>query len=322
MVESQSYQYVKLVDGNYQIVTEELPQPGAGEVLIRIAYSTINPFDKAVFSYLKTPRIGSDGSGTIEAVGDGVSAELVGKKVAFLGDAWGQYKLANAHSLIILDDNQDLTKAANACVNPLTALAQLHLAKKHGATAVIITAATSQLAKQFSRLSQQEGIEVINIVRRDDAVEQLKNENGAKYALNQTSETFLADLAALNKELKPTFLIDYISGDIVGKIFATMPQKSHILVVGNQTGSTLNLNSGDILFNDKTISGFMLHRFLISIPAEERQKILQRVSDDLRDGGKIFGSTIVKEIPLANYLEGLNEQTQVATDGKILINCQ
>jgi len=184
--------------------------------LIRIAYSTVNPYDKIVYNYIKTPRIGSDGSGTIEAVGEGVSADLVGKRVAFLGDAWGQYRVADLFAVIVLDDNQDLQKAACACVNPLTASGQLYLAKKHGATAVVLTAATSSLGKQFIRLCNAEGVEVISLVRRDDAVNQLKEETGARHVLNQTSATFLQDFAALVKTLNPTYMIDYIAGDLAG----------------------------------------------------------------------------------------------------------
>ena len=77
-----------------------------------------------------------------------------------------------------------------------------------------------------------------------------------------------------------------------------------------------------MLFNSKTISGFALYSFLTTLTEEERKTITQRVSDDLRDGGKIFGSTIVKEISLENWQEGLTDSSSVSSEGKILINCQ
>jgi NADPH2:quinone reductase len=140
--------------------------------LIKIAYSTINPYDKYLLATQKVDasRLGSDGSGTIVEVGEGVDQALVGKRVAFFGEGWGQYKVQDTEYLVFLDDSQDLSKAANACVNPLTACAQFDLTKKHGAKAAIITAASSQLAKQYLRLCQTEGIEVIAIVRRDEQV--------------------------------------------------------------------------------------------------------------------------------------------------------
>jgi NADPH2:quinone reductase len=86
--------------------------------------------------------------------------------------------------IIPLSDDIDLKKAANAWVNPLTALNQLEVAKRHGAKTCISLAATSQLCKQFYRLAVREGIEIINIVRRDEQIKLLQDELGAKYVLN------------------------------------------------------------------------------------------------------------------------------------------
>ena len=45
-----TYQYVSYVDGEYKLVTEEIPQPGAGKVLIKISYTTVNPHDRYVIT--------------------------------------------------------------------------------------------------------------------------------------------------------------------------------------------------------------------------------------------------------------------------------
>lgn len=82
--------------------------------------------------------------------------------------AWSQYKAAKVGDLVILDDSQDLSKAANAMINPMTAVGLCDIAKGKKATAVIQTAASSSLSKQVNRYFQKEGIKVINIVRRDE----------------------------------------------------------------------------------------------------------------------------------------------------------
>eukprot|EP00347_Sterkiella_histriomuscorum_P012077 403369977 len=318
----ETFKFVGLVDKSYQVKTAPIPKPGPGEVLIRIAYSTINPVDKYTFYTFTQPRVGSDGCGTIVALGEGVNPELNGKKVAFTYEAWGQYKLAKPEGLVILDDSQDLSKAANAIVNPLTVIGQLDIVKKQKSTSCIMMAASSQLAKQFLKLSQEEGIEVINIVRKDEQVKILKEELNAKYVLNQTSETFFEDLQALINQLHPKVMFEYVSGDLPGKIFAVMEAGSHLVVVGNLSGETLNLNSGNIIFSNKTVRGFLLTPYLKELTEEERQAAYKRLADDLRDGGKIFGTQIVKEISFEQFQEGMAERAAVATEGKILINCQ
>ena len=81
-----------------------------------------------------------------------------------------------AYDVMILDDSQDLSQAANAIINPVTAVLQLDRAREYKATACVVNAASSQLGKQFLRLCQKEGIEVINIVRREEQVKQLKED--------------------------------------------------------------------------------------------------------------------------------------------------
>jgi len=69
--------------------------------------------------------LGSEGSGTIIKVGDGVSEDLVGTKVAFIGDAWGTHSIKDAANpfLFKFDSSVDLKKLANAIVNPFTVCA-------------------------------------------------------------------------------------------------------------------------------------------------------------------------------------------------------
>jgi NADPH2:quinone reductase len=69
-------------------VTEEIPKPADGEVLVKVAYSTFNPVDRYQYYLFKTERVGSDGSGTIVALGNGVDPTLLNKKVAFIMAAW------------------------------------------------------------------------------------------------------------------------------------------------------------------------------------------------------------------------------------------
>lgn len=101
-----------------------------------------------------------------------------------------------------------------------------------------------------------------------------------------------------------------------------MPFGSVLSIVGILGGNELVINSGNALFMKKSVITFNLGHYLKDISNEEREKIFTELSNDLRDGGKIFGTNIVKEIPLEKYLEGFEERAAVANEGKILINCQ
>ena len=133
-------------------------------------YSTVNPYDR-IMSHVNKDEgfvLGCDGCGVILAVGEGVDAFNVGKKVAFLGGGWSRYAVKDYEYVVFFADDFDLKQGANTYVNPFTATAMLDFAKKHGAQTVIQLAASSALAKQAYRLFKKEGLETINIVRKDD----------------------------------------------------------------------------------------------------------------------------------------------------------
>ena len=85
--------------------TESIPKPGDGEVLIQVHYSTINPIDTVLFNIQKTEgfSMGSDGTGIIVEVGNGVGDDLKGRKVSFLGGAWSELKIEKVQNLLLLD---------------------------------------------------------------------------------------------------------------------------------------------------------------------------------------------------------------------------
>lgn len=124
----------------------------------------------------------------------------------------------------------------------------MDIAKKKGAKAVVSMAAASQLSRQFYRICQQEGIEVINIVRREEQVKSLQDELNAKYILNQTSPSFIDDLKALVQQLNPLVLFEYVGGKVPGQIFEVLPPGSELIVVANLSNDPLEVNSGNILF--------------------------------------------------------------------------
>ena len=221
-----------------------MPVPAKGEALIRVHYSTVNPYDRIMFSVNKDEGfvLGCDGCGIVEQVGEGVDGkEWIGKKVAFLGGGWSRYVSKDVSFLVPFADDFELSHGANTYVNPFTATAMLDFAEKKEAKAVILLAASSALAKMTLRLCKQRGIETISIVRKDDQVKDLKENFEAKYVLNQTSPNFNQELEEVIKETQPTVLFECVGGDLAGDILLKMPQKSFMVVYGNLTKQRITI---------------------------------------------------------------------------------
>ena len=97
---------VKNVGGDFKLINEPIPKPGKGQVLIKVAYSTVNPYDRYIATTTNEGTVlGSDGCGTVIDVGEDVSEERKGKKVSFAGGAFCNYTVKDDTSLIYLDDS-------------------------------------------------------------------------------------------------------------------------------------------------------------------------------------------------------------------------
>lgn len=99
-----------------------------------------------------------------------------------------------------------------------------------------------------------------------------------------------------------------MSGDFPGKVFEILPANSDLILIGNLTHSDLVVKTSNVLFSGKVIRPYLLLHELVKMTQEHKDRHFKIVSDDLRDGGKIFGSKIVQEITLDNYEEGFKLQ--------------
>ena len=109
--------------------------PGKNQCMIKVHYSTVNPFDRTMKSMKQTDGyvLGSDGCGIVMACGDDVDKSMVGKKVSFFGGAYSRYVVKDANMLMVFEDDFDLKEAASAFVNPMTVMNMLDIIQREKA---------------------------------------------------------------------------------------------------------------------------------------------------------------------------------------------
>jgi hypothetical protein len=245
-------------DGKLELSLEEVsvPQPEAGQVLIRVEGSPINPSDlglltgPADLSTLvaggtadrptltvsippermamvaarldESMAVGNEGAGTVIAAGAGAEA-LLGKKVAALGGSmYATHKIAPAAACLPLPDDATAADGASCFVNPLTALSFPETMRMEGHKALVHTAAASNLGQMLVKICQADGVPLVNIVRSAEQVKILKD-LGAKYVLDSTTPSFKADLVDALAETGATLGFDAIGGGpLAGDILAAM----------------------------------------------------------------------------------------------------
>ena len=115
--------------------------------------------------------VGNEGAGTVIAAGEGEAAQaLIGQRVACLPrSAYSQYCILDTNNCLPLGDVSS-EDGASAFVNPLTALGFAETARMEGHSAIIHTAAASNLGQMLVKICKEDDIALVNIVRKAEQV--------------------------------------------------------------------------------------------------------------------------------------------------------
>lgn len=320
--------FLQKEDGNLVFRDTVIPQPGRGEVLVKIAAAPINPSDIAA---IKEARSGKDsgtfipgleGSGTVVAAGRGLLPALwKGKRVACASKGngagtWAEYMVTTAGNCFPLNKNVSDEQGSMTLVNPLTVLAFIEMAKKGGHKAIINNAAASALGRMVELLCKKESITLINIVRRDEQVRSLKDA-GSEFVLNSSGTSFIEELQSLSDELGATILFDSVCGPGFHKMVEALPYGSSVVIYGNLSPEEhVLIDPGKLLAKDITISGFYLG-------SQAKKNGLIKNLINLRKVGRLMSSDMKIKIQARFPLDKANEAVEAylknMTAGKVIL---
>lgn len=314
-----------------RIEERSVPQPGTDQVLVKVAASPINPSDLAVLDGYygfknPTPLIpGGEGSGVVVAAGPGmIGRYFLGKRVACLNQnegtgMWADYAVRGVKGGVFpLRDEVTLEQGAMSIINPLTACAFLEITKKGGHRAIVLTAAASSLGQKVNRLARSEGIQVVNIIRKDTEAEILK-EQGATIVLNSTDADFDQQLRDACHGADAHLAFDAVAGLLTGQLLAVMPEHSKVTIYSALSHEAIQASPGHLIFEDKTIDNLWLGPWIkkknllqILLMWRKAQKLMMT---DLR-------STIRREYRFEEAKTAVKEYLSQMSGGKILLRPQ
>ena len=264
---------------------------------------------------------GFEGSGVVVAAGRGFMARrLLGKRVAVAvqGDegTWQQYLIMPAMRCITLQDQVTTEQGASLFINPLTAYALLDKARREKHRAVVQTAAASALGQMIIRLGRSRSIPVVNVVRRQEQVDLLRD-LGAEHVLNSSDPDFDQALRGTCAELGATLALDALGGEMTGRLLSALPAGGCVTVMGNLAGEPCcGLDPDDLVFNAKRLDSFWLTRWI------EEQNVLRF----LRTIGKVqkllgadLATPVRARLSLDEAVAGLQAYQSHMTGGKVLL---
>ncbi len=307
-----------------------IPEPGIGEVLIKVAAAPCNPSDVAFMrgSYaIRKPVpvvMGFECAGwVVETGSDPRSIALMGRKVSCFSQekghgTWAEYFLARAVDCIPVSDELPVDQAAAFCINPFTASGLLEIAQNKYSQAIIQNGASGQVGVFIRSLAARAGIKVINVVRKEEQVDVLKEE-GEMHVLCMMDQEFGEKLNEMAISLNAGIAFDAVGGDMSGMMLNAMPAGSELVIYGGLSGKPAGMfNTLDIIFSRKTVSGFNLGDW----KAQKTEEEFAAISDYLQQ--LIIDGTLMTRIQAKYKLEevqtALEQYIRNMSSGKILFN--
>ncbi|MBB6123712.1 zinc-binding dehydrogenase [Sphingobium subterraneum] len=278
--------------------------------------------------------IGNEGAGTVIAAGSAVR-ELEGKRVGMIGGAmYADYRKISARDVIPLPDGASAADGAAMFVNPLTALGFVETARNEGHTAIVHTAAASNLGQMLQKICLADGIPLVNIVRSEEQAQILRG-IGAHHVLNSGDSDFRQQLAEALEQTGATIAFDAIGGGTLGSTIlqamesVAVGQMSEYSRYGSERFKQLYiygaLDPAPTVLNRLAFGfqwdagGWLLFPFLRKIGPEVAQRLRSRVVDELTT---TFASHYTRTISLSETLQPdiLRAYERKATGEKYLID--
>jgi NADPH2:quinone reductase len=300
------------------MVKASVPQPRLAEVMGRL--------DQAV-------PAGNEGAGIIIDAGTR-SRELIGRTVATRSNLgmYAQYRIVKASDCMLLPEGTPPRQGASAFINPLTALGMVETMRREGHTALVHTAAASNLGQMLNRVCLADHIGLVNIVRSKQQMEILHS-LGAKYVLDSTSLTFKTDLTDALTETGATLAFDAIGGGAMAStILEGMEQAAIRNAKGySRYGSSTHkqvyiygvLDAGPTQIDRNFgmawgVGGWLMTWFIEKIGPKEAERLKNRVAAELTT---TFVSSYTAEISLTEALSPdiIARYARRATGAKYLI---
>ena len=286
----------------------------------------------------KSLAVGNEGAGIVVDAGKNVK-ELIGKTVGLAGGSmYSQYICVPAINCLVMEEGTTPKEAASSFVNPLTALSFIETMKMENHSAIVHTAAASNLGQMLVKICKDDGIPLVNIVRKQEQVDILKN-IGAEYVCNTSDPDFMKTLVKAVMETGATLGFDATgggnNGELPGQILSAMEvaankNSKEYSRYGSETYKQVYIYGGldqspSILKRSYGMSwglgGWLLTPMLGKIGMDKFQIMRKRIAKEIKT---TFASTYIQEISLEEMLqpEIINSYAKHKTGNKYLVNPQ
>lgn len=303
------------------------PEPGPGQVRLRMTHRPINPSDLYCVQgiYPIIPELpgspGFEGVGSIDSLGEGVTQFSRGQRAipaTGMPGTWAEYLIVPAEGIVPIPDAISDPVAAQALANPVTAWAllsdELQLAQGDW---VLQTAASSTLGRLVIQLAKHRGLRTVNLVRRRAHVEELRA-LGADVVICTEDEPILQRVREVTGGSGVRAVIDAVGGPQGAELAGCLADRGTMIAMGLLGGAPLGpLDTADMIFRGTTIRGFWLIAWFETRARETIGRALGEVLSLLADG--TLDPPVEAEYDLSDFRTAIEHSQRQGRRGKVLL---
>ena len=304
----------------------ECPLPGAGQILIKVAATSVNRPDLMQREGNYAPPkgeseiLGLEAAGTVEAVGDDVARWQAGDRVMALlgGGGYAEYALAYGDHAMAIPADMDYPQAACVCETYLTAYLNVFMIAGlkddqtvllHGGGGGVNTAAI-QLCRRLTPRS------TVIVTASDIKVERVR-ELGADEVINYQRESFAEKVREITGKRGADVILDHIGGPYLAPNLQCLGVGGTLMLIGVLGGRTAEFNLALVMVKRQRIIGSVLR----SRPLAEKAAIIARFAETvlpLMADGAI--TPLISEVyPLARAADAHRTMESSGHFGKIVL---
>jgi NADPH:quinone reductase len=298
------------------------PKPSAGEVVVRIHAAGVNPYDTYMRAgtYAVKPALpyipGSDGAGTVEAVGQGVKKVKAGDRVytaRTVTGAYAEYALALEEQVHLLPANIDFKQGAGIWVPYGTAYHGLyHAAKAHASETVLVHGASGGVGIAAVQIARAAGLRVLGTAGTPQGLELAKRE-GAHLVFDHRKSGYLDEILQATGGRGVDIILEMLANVNLANDTKLLATNGRVIVIGNRGEATINPR--ELMGRRASIRAFSLW----GITPEEEADIHAGLFAGLENG--TLRPVVGKELPLAEAARAHKEILEPGAAGKMVLVC-
>ena len=309
------------------IELKTVPEPALGpeDVLISMEAAPLNPSDFLFVSgmYGVQPAfpssVGAEGVGRVAKIGSKVNVALRGKRVSILPTyeqgTWADEVVVPVRNIVPVSGEADPLQLSMIGINPATAylLLSRYVSLMPGDW-IGQTAANAAMGQYVIALAKLAGVKTLNVVRREEAAEQVRLWGGDRVVLQ--GDNLHKDIEDALGGKKLSLVLDSLGGTPVGELAKSLKPGGSVVVYGMQSGQFPAMPPKELIYRGLSLHGFWLINWILNALHTEIEEIYQKLGDLVADGS--LSATVERVYPLNQFKEAFKQSLKSNRSGKIL----